>query len=336
MNNLVDVNIIGAGPTGLFAAFYTGQRGLSMRLIDPLPEPGGQLTALYPEKFIYDVAGYPKVLAKELVNSLRQQTSQFHPDYVLEATATELRRQDGLFELVTDTGEVYPSKAVIIAAGIGAFEPRKLTAPGVRDFEGKGGEGRGVAYSVKNLAAYKDRRVLVIGGGDSAVDWFMMLKDVAASVTLIHRREAFRAHTATVELMKAAAMKGKGRVMTPYELKELRGGESLEEAVVFQNQTKTEVPLAVDAVLSMAGYLSRLGPIADWGLELDRKQIRVGQDMMTSIPGIFAAGDVATYPGKLKLIATGFGEAAIAANYAAHYINPELSVEPGHSSDKQR
>ncbi|CAN5500174.1 NAD(P)/FAD-dependent oxidoreductase [soil metagenome] len=330
-HKLVDVSIIGAGPTGLFAGFYTGQRGLSMRFIDPLPEPGGQLTALYPEKFIYDVAGYPRVLAKELVNSLRQQTSQFHPDYVLEETATTLERRDGHFELTTNTGAVYPSRAVIVAAGIGAFEPRKLTALGVSDFEG-----RGVAYSVKNLAAYKDRRVLIIGGGDSAVDWFMMLKDVARSVTLIHRREAFRAHGATVDLMKTAAMKGEGRVMTPYELRELRGEERLSEAVVFQNQTKTEVPLAVDDVLSMAGYLSKLGPIADWGLELDKKRIKVGQDMMTSMPGVFAAGDVASYPGKLKLIATGFGEAAIAANYAAHHIDPELSVEPGHSSDKQQ
>lgn len=330
-NSVVDVNIIGAGPTGLFAGFYTGQRGLTMRFIDPLPEPGGQLTALYPEKFIYDVAGYPKVMAKELVSSLRQQTSQFHPEYVLEETATDLRKKDGIFELNTSAGGVYPSRAVIIAAGIGAFEPRKLTAPGVARFEG-----RGVSYSVKNLAVYNDKRVLIIGGGDSAVDWFMMLKEVAQSVTLIHRREAFRAHQATVALMKQAAMKGEGRVMTPYELKVLHGEDRLEEAVIFQNQTKTEIPLPVDEVLSMAGYLSKLGPIADWGLELDKKQLRVGQDMMTSLPGVFAAGDVASYPGKLKLIATGFGEAAIAANYAAHYINPELSVEPGHSSDKQQ
>jgi ferredoxin/flavodoxin---NADP+ reductase len=330
-HKIVDVNIIGAGPTGLFAGFYTGQRGLSMRFIDPLPEPGGQLTALYPEKFIYDVAGYPKVLAKELVISLRQQTSQFHPEYVLEETATKLRKGDSVFELATSSGEVYPSRAVIIAAGIGAFEPRKLSAPGIAEFEG-----RGVAYSVKNLGYYKDKRVLIIGGGDSAVDWFMMLKDLAKSVTLIHRREAFRAHAATVELMKQAAMKGEGRVLTPYELKKLHGKDHVTEAIIFQNQTKTEIPLPVDEVLSMAGYLSKLGPIADWGLELDKRQIKVSPEMMTSIPGIFAAGDVASYPGKLKLIATGFGEAAIAANYAAHYINPELSVEPGHSSDRQQ
>ncbi len=331
MNHVVDVNIIGAGPIGLFAGFYTGQRGLSMRYIDPLPEPGGQLTALYPEKFIYDVAGYPKVRAKDLVKSLREQTSHFHPEYVLEQTAVKLARRDGLFEVTTDAGETYPSRALIIAAGIGAFAPRKLNVPGVAEFEG-----RGVAYSIKNLAYYKDKRVLIMGGGDSAADWFMMLKDVAKSVTLIHRREAFRAHQATVDQMRKAAAEGEGRILTPYELKELRGDERVREAIVYQNQTKTEVPLEVDEVLSMLGYLSKLGPIADWGLTLEGKQVVVSQDMMTSIPGIFACGDMAHYPGKLKLIATGFGEAAIAANYATHFINPELKVDPGHSSDQQR
>jgi thioredoxin reductase (NADPH) len=331
MNTLVDVNIIGAGPVGLFAGFYVGQRGLSMRFIDPLPEPGGQLIALYPEKYVYDVAGFPKVMAKELVHNLRQQTSQFHPEYVLEATAVLLKRSDGHFEVTTDTGQVYPSRAIIIATGIGAFTPRRLNAPGVAEFEGCG-----VAYSIKNLSHYRGKRVLIMGGGDSAVDWFMMLKDVAASVTLIHRREAFRAHPATVELVKKAAAKGEGRILTPYELKELRGDSWVREAVIFQNQTKAEVPLIVDEVVSMLGYISRLGPIAEWGLALHDKQIRVGTDMQTSTPGIFACGDVAYYDGKVKLIAIGFGEAAIAANYAAHYVNPELSVTPGHSSDLQR
>jgi thioredoxin reductase (NADPH) len=331
MHRLLDVTIVGAGPVGLYAAYYTGQRGLRMRLIDPLPEPGGQLIALYPEKYIYDVPGFPKIMAKDLVHNLRQQTSQFHPEYVLDATAVALRCQDGHFEITTDTGETYPSRAVIIAAGIGAFTPRKLNVPGIAEFEG-----RGVAYSIKDLSRYRGKRVLIIGGGDSAADWFMMLKDIAASVTLIHRREAFRAHPATVELMKKAAAKGEGRILTPYELKELRGDTWVREAIIFQNQTKTEVPLLVDEVVSMLGYVSKLGPIADWGLALHDKQIRVGMDMQTSTPGIFACGDVAYYEGKIKLIATGFGEAAIAANYAAHYVNPELSVMPGHSSDIQK
>jgi len=331
MHSLVDVNIIGAGPVGLFAGFYTGQRGLSLRFIDPLPEPGGQLIALYPEKYIYDVAGFPKVMAKELVHSLRQQTSQFHPEYVLEATAVSLKRQDGHFEVTTDTGQTYPSRAIIIAAGIGAFAPRKLNAPGVAEFEG-----RGVAYSIKDLSYYRGKRVLIMGGGDSAIDWFMMLKEIAASVTLIHRREAFRAHPATVELMKKAVAKGEGRILAPYELKELRGDGWVREAVILQNQTKTEVPLIVDEVVSMLGYISKLGPLAEWELALHDRRIRVGIDMQTSMPGIFACGDVAYYQGKVKLIATGFGEAAIAANHAAHYVNPALSVTPGHSSDLQR
>jgi thioredoxin reductase (NADPH) len=328
---LVDVNIIGAGPVGLFAGFYTGQRGLSVRFIDPLPEPGGQLIALYPEKYVYDVAGFPKVMAKELVYNLRRQTSQFHPEYVLEATAMSLKNQDGHFEVTTDTGQTYPSRAIIIATGIGAFAPRKLNAPGVTEFEG-----RGLAYSIKDLSYYRGKRVLIMGGGDSAADWFMMLKDIATSVTLIHRREAFRAHPATVELMKKAVAKGEGRILTPYELKELCGDSWVREAVVLQNQTKTEVPLVVDEVVSMLGYISKLGPLAEWGLALHDRQIRVGMDMQTSTPGIFACGDVAHYEGKIKLIAVGFGEAAIAANYAAHYVNPELSVMPGHSSDIQK
>lgn len=328
---VADVNIIGAGPIGLFAGFYTGQRGLSVRFIDPLPEPGGQLIALYPDKYVYDVAGFPKIMAKELVHSLRQQTSRFHPEYMLETTAVSLKRQDGHFEVITDTGETYPSRAIIIAAGIGAFAPRKLNAPGIAEFEG-----RGLAYSIKDLSYYRDKRVLIMGGGDSAADWFMMLKDIAASVTLIHRRETFRAHPATVELMKKAVARGEGRILAPYELKELRGDSWVREAVALQNQTKTEVPLAVDEVVSMLGYISKLGPIAEWGLALYDKQIQVGRDMQTSIPGIFACGDVAYYEGKVKLIAIGFGEAAIAANYAAHYVNPELSVTPGHSSDMQR
>ncbi len=323
-----DVIIIGAGPVGLFAAFYTGMRDLTMRLIDPLPEPGGQLTALYPEKYIYDVAGYPKVRAKELVKNQVEQLSPFNPIYTLGEQAVKLERSGGGWAVTTDKGRTYNASAVIIAGGLGAFEPRKLTAPGVSDFEGKG-----LSYAVKKLENYRGKRVLVIGGGDSAVDWVLMLKDVAASVALIHRRNSFRAHAATTNQMIEAADRGEITILTPYELARLEGEGKVQRAVVYENASKVETVLEVDEVLSMVGYLSKLGPIAEWGLDLDGDRIKVNATMQTNLPGVFSCGDMAVYPGKLKLIATGYGEAAIAANAAAVVANPDLKFEPGHSSD---
>jgi ferredoxin/flavodoxin---NADP+ reductase len=324
-----DVLIIGAGPAGLFAAFYTGMRDLSMRIVDPLPEPGGQLTALYPEKYIYDVAGYPKVRAKELVKNQIEQLSPFHPVYTLGERAEKLEKLElGGFALTTDKGNRFEASAVIIAGGVGAFEPRKLVAPGVDQFDGKG-----VAYAVKNLESYRNKRVLVIGGGDSAVDWVLMLKDVAKHVTLIHRRDSFRAHAATTNQMIAAHDAGEISIMTPFEVRRLEGEGKLERVVIYNNVTNEDTVLEVDAVLSMVGYLSKLGPIAEWGLDLEGNRIKVSQTMETNIPGIFACGDICTYVGKLKLIATGYGEGAIAANHAAVIANPALKIEPGHSSE---
>lgn len=325
-----DVIIIGAGPVGLFAAFYTGMRDLTMRLVDALPEPGGQLTALYPEKYIYDVAGFPKVRAKELVKNQVEQLSPFSPVFTLGEQAVKLERTGEGWSLTTDKAKTYSAAAVIIAGGLGAFEPRKLTAPGVSDFEGKG-----LSYAVKSLESYRDKRVLILGGGDSAVDWTLMLKDVAKSVTLIHRRNSFRAHAATTNQMIEAAEKGEISVLTPYELARIEGAGKVQRAVVFNSATKEEKTLEVDEVLSMVGYLSKLGPIAQWGLDLDGDRIKVSPTMETNLPGVFACGDIAVYPGKLKLIATGYGEAAIAANHAAVVANPELKVEPGHSSDSK-
>lgn len=322
------MTIIGGGPAGLFAAFYTGMRDLSVRIVDALPEPGGQLTALYPEKYIYDVAGFPKVRAKELVTNLVQQVLPFHPVYSLGDRADRLERTAEGWAVTTERGRVYESATVIVAGGIGAFEPRKLTAPGVAELEGKG-----VTYAVKDLESYRGKRVLIVGGGDSAVDWVLMLKDVAAKVTLIHRRNSFRAHAATTNQMIAACEAGEVDILTPYELVRVEGAGRLERAVVFHNATRAEKVLELDEVVSMVGYLSKLGPIAEWGLELDGDRIRVQPTMETNLPGVFAVGDIAVYPGKLKLIATGFGEAAIAANHAAVVANPELKVEPGHSSD---
>jgi thioredoxin reductase len=324
-----DVIVIGAGPAGLFAGFYVGMRGLSFRFIDPLPEPGGQLSALYPEKYIYDVAGFPKVYARDLVRGLVEQVAPFNPIYTLGERAETLSREDGLFKVTTSAGNTYTAKAVIIAAGVGAFEPRRLGAPGERELEG-----RGVYYAVRAKAEFQGKRVLIVGGGDSAVDWALNLLDTAGAITLIHRRPQFRAHEASVQELMKAHEEGRLKVLTPYEVRRLEGDTWVRRAVIFHNQTQEELTLEVDAVLILAGYLTKLGPLANWGLELEKNKIKVDTTMATSIPGVYACGDIVTYPGKLPLIVLGFGEAAIAANHAAAYANPALKVNPGHSSEK--
>ena len=313
---------------GLFAAFYVGMRDLSTRLVDALPEPGGQLTALYPEKYIYDVAGYPKIRAKELVTNQVQQLEPFHPVYSLGHRADKLEKTESGFALTTDKGSVFEATSVIIAGGVGAFEPRKLVAPGVTEFENKG-----IAYAVKNLELYRGKKLLVVGGGDSAVDWVLMLKDVASHVTLIHRRDSFRAHAATTNQMISAAERNEITILTPYELARVEGSNHVERVVVYHSSSKLQQTLEIDEIVSMVGYLSKLGPIADWGLELEGNRIKVSNTMETNIPGIFACGDICVFHGKLKLIATGYGEAAIAANQAAVIANPDLKFEPGHSSE---
>jgi len=324
-----DVIVIGAGPAGLFAGFYVGMRGLSFRFLDPLPEPGGQLTALYPEKYIYDVAGFPKIYARDLVRGLVEQLAPFHPIYSLGERAETLTREGDLFRVATSLGHTYTAKAVIIAAGAGAFEPRRLGAPGEKELEG-----RGVYYAVRAKAEFQGKRVLIVGGGDSAVDWALNLLDTAGAITLIHRRPQFRAHEASVQELMRAHEAGRLRVLTPYEVRRLEGDTWVRRAVIFHNQTQEEEALEVDAVLILAGYLTKLGPLAHWGLALEKNKIKVDTTMATSLPGVFACGDIVTYPGKLPLIALGFGEAAIAANHAAAYANPALKVNPGHSSER--
>ena len=324
-----DIIIIGAGPSGLFAAFYVGMRDLTTRIIDPMAEVGGQLSALYPDKFIYDIAGFPKIRAKELVRNLVEQVRPFDPIYTLEERAERLEPLDeGGFAVTTSSGRTYLSRAVIITAGVGAFEPRRIEAEGVARLEHKGLE-----YAVRDARAYEGKRLLIIGGGDSAVDWALTLKDLAAQVTLIHRRETFRAHGATVNRLIAAAEAGELTILTPYELKAVLGEERVREAVIVDKKTGATRNLDVDAVLVLTGYVSKLGPIANWGLELEKNRIKVDTRMETNIPGVFAAGDITTYPGKIRLIAVGFGEAATAANHAAAFAHPRLRVDPGHSSD---
>lgn len=331
MTDVKDITIIGAGPTGLFAGFYAGMRGASFRLVDNLDQVGGQLTALYPEKYIFDVAGFPKVLAKDLVRGLAEQVGQWQPSIHLGEKVIGLQREQDngtpLFIVTTDRG-VYPSRTVLIAGGIGAFTPRKLPLKDVDRWYGKGLYDR-----VLNPREFAARRVLIVGGGDSAFDWAVNLQGVARSILMIHRRDGFRAHHATVEHVKALCTAGKMELRTFWEVRAIHGAEFVERVTLVNSKTKEEETVEVDCVLPQLGFLSSLGAIAEWGLDIEKGDIRVSQTMETNIAGIYAAGDITTYPGKLKLIATGVSEACIAVNHAVHLIHPEKKLAPGHSSN---
>jgi ferredoxin/flavodoxin---NADP+ reductase len=321
---IADLTIVGGGPTGMFAAFYAGVRDLSVKIIDSLPQLGGQLSELYPEKYIYDVAGFPKILAKDLVANLREQALQFHPTVVLNEKVTELvRLEDGTFCLTTDHA-VHLTKSVLLTAGIGAFTPRRLPAKGTDTFE----NGRGVQYYIDSLNRFQGKKVLVVGGGDSAVDFALMLVDVAEKVTLIHRRDQFRAHEDNVRKMYDSTVE----VRTFAELKELDGTEHVERGLLLNSTDKTEEWVEFDEVIGALGFSAALGPILKWGLETEDNAILVNTKMETNIPGVYAAGDIVTYPGKIKLIATGFGEAPTAVNNVKRYLDPASKLHPGHSS----
>lgn len=322
-----DITIIGGGPIGLFAAFYAGMRGASVRIVDSLPELGGQLMALYPEKFIYDVGGFPQITAKALAENLIDQGTQFDPAIHLEEQVHELTRDEDGFMVETERSR-YPSRTILIAAGKGAFAPRVLECPGYDELLGSG-----VEYHVRDPAAYHGKKVLIVGGGDSAVDWALALKDEAAGITLIHRRQGFRAHAHSMEQLSDAVDAGKVDLLTYREVRAIHGDDCVTGITIFDNRTDEDTTLEVDAVLSLIGFRPDLGPLAGWGLDLERNTIRVSAAMETNIPGVFAAGDIATYEGKLELIATGFGEAAIAVNHAVHHIDPQARVNPGHSTN---
>lgn len=324
-DDLYDLIIIGAGPTGLFAGFYAGLRGMKFKIIDSLDSVGGQVTAMYPEKYIYDVAGFPKVTGKHLVQELWKQVSRFSPPMVLGRRVQSVKKQsDGNFVLELDNGEKHYSRTVLIAIGMGSFRPKKHPNPDLEAYEGKG-----VLYGVKELEPFRGKKVLVVGGGDSAVDWALMLEPLAQKVTLIHRRDKFRAHEDSVQ----ALMKSRCDVKLWYELKTVRGDGRVQEAVIFENHTKQEETLPVDFVVINFGFLASLDFLKDWGLELQKNKIPVTPRMETNVPGIYAAGDIVTHPGKLNLIATGFAEGAIAVNFAKAYLNPGEKAEPGHSSN---
>ncbi|HWZ60648.1 MAG TPA: NAD(P)/FAD-dependent oxidoreductase [Gemmatimonadaceae bacterium] len=327
-HELRDITILGGGPTGLFASFYAGMRGATAAIVDALPELGGQLTALYPEKYIFDVAGFPKVLAKDLVRQLADQAAQFHNPSFLNQRVIRLEEDGGVFTLVTDTDR-FPSRAVLIAAGIGAFSPRRLPNPSAEPWYGKG-----IHELVTDPEDYRGRRVVIIGGGDSAFDWAAQLVGRAASVTLVHRSDRFRAHAATVLEVQRAVEAGKATIYTYHELIDICHDNGRLAGIVLKNtKTKTTVELQADVVLPMLGFVSDLGPMAEWGLRLEKDELLVTSTMETGRPGVYAAGDITTYPGKLKLIATGFSEAAIAVNQAVHWIYPNKKVSPGHSSN---
>jgi len=321
-DDLFDLTIIGAGPTGLFAAYYAGFRGLRTKLIDSQPDLGGQVTALYPDKFIYDVAGFPKILGKDLVRNLVDQAMQYHPAVHLDENVQAMNRQDGAITLRTDAGE-HRTKVVLISAGIGAFTPKTYKRPELDQWIGKG-----LAFAVRSKEDYRGKRLLVVGGGDSALDWALGLVDYAKSITLIHRRDGFRAHEDSVKKLFASPI----NVKLFYELRALRGDDRVREAVIYNNKSQQEEIVDIDAVLAFLGLVSNLGPIREWGLAIQDDSIVVSTKMETNLPGIYAAGDIAIYPGKLKLIATGFGEAATAVNNAMTFINPNASAFPGHSS----
>jgi thioredoxin reductase len=328
-DNVHDITIIGGGPSGLFAAFYAGLRGASTKVIDSLPQLGGQLMALYPDKYIYDIPGFPKVLAREFVDRQVTQAMEFSPTVCLDEKVIDLRhREDNghlLIELETEPGNIHLSRTVIIAAGVGAFVPRTLDIPDVERMEGKG-----VYYFVKDLEAFRDKRVLVVGGGDTALDWALSLLPIAKRVTLIHRHDRFRAHEESIREVFASP----SEVLLFHELKALHGDEHVVGATIFHNKTGAELDVDVDAVVLGLGFLANLGPIRDWGLGIIKNSIEVDATMGTNLPAVYAVGDITSYEGKLKLIATATAEAAVAANYAKNYIDPMSRIFPGHSSDK--
>lgn len=325
-----DITIIGAGPVGLFALFYAGMRGVSAQVVDALPEAGGQLTALYPEKFIFDVAGFPKVLAKDLVGALREQAEQFGEPIHLNQRVIGLEEDGDSFVLVTEKTR-FPTRSLVLAAGIGAFSPRRLPQPCAEAWYG-----RGIHDVVTNPEDYRGKRVVIVGGGDSAFDWGTQLLGRAAHVTIIHRSDRFRAHDATVQQFRMSVEQGRASLHVFHELADITCAttpETFTHLVLKDIKGKTTREIEADVVLPMLGFVSDMGCINEWGLQIAKDEITVNSQMETGRPGIYAAGDVTTYPGKLKLIAVGFGEAATAVNQAVHWIYPEKKVNPGHSSN---
>ncbi|MEU9291811.1 NAD(P)/FAD-dependent oxidoreductase [Streptomyces sp. NPDC048275] len=320
-----DILIIGAGPSGLYGAYYAGFRGLRVAVMDVLPQRGGQISAMYPEKPIFDIAGFPSVRGRDLVDNLVAQAAPYGVRYLLGQRAVELSHQpDGRPVVRSDTGTTVRAGAVVITGGVGTFTPRPLPA-------GEDYLGRGQVYFVPDPADHTDHDVVVVGGGDSAFDWAATLASTARSVTLVHRTARFRAHHASVERVRALGIE----IITDHDVSALHGTSALERVEVQHRATKATRLLPAHTVVAALGFVADLGPLQTWGLELQARRIAVDTRMATNLPRVFAAGDITDYPGKVRLIAVGFGEVATAVNNAATVIDPEAALFPGHSTDKE-
>ena len=327
---IVDITIVGGGPTGLAAAYYGGHRDASVRIVESLEQLGGQVSAVYPEKHIFDVAGFPKVNGQELIDRLTEQAMQYSPEVRLgEVVNTISRRDEDVIAMHTEAGETLLTRTIIVTAGHGAFNPRKLGLDELEAFEG-----RGLHYFVREKAAFAGKRVALVGGGDSALDWAMNLQDTAElPIRLIHRRDRFRGLESSVNEVRRLADEGCVEILTPHEVRGARGNGTLQAITVENTETGEVREIEVDAVVTLLGFISHLGPIANWGLEFENKrQIKVNPSMQTNLPGVYAAGDVAGYDGKITLITVGFSEAALAANHAVAAIRGE-KVQPKYSTE---
>ncbi len=320
MDHSVDLLIVGAGTVGLFGAYYAGVRTLSTVILDSLEEPGGQITAMYPEKAIFDVAGFPAVRGRELVSELVAQAAQFSPLYLLGQQAVGLERGDGAFAVTTAAGLRIECKAIVITGGIGTFSPRPLPI-------GEEYLGRGVVHFVPDPSVYEGHDVVVVGGGDSALDWALMLEPIAKSVTIVHRRAQFRAHAHSVQVLQRSSV----TMLTDAQITAVRGDPHVSEVDIDVAGEVRTLPCA--RLVAALGFTANLGPLLDWGLQIEKRSIAVDTMGRTSVTGIYAAGDIVEYQGKVKLIATGFGEVATAVNNVAAYLNPDVSAFPGHLSD---
>ncbi|MEE2616366.1 MAG: NAD(P)/FAD-dependent oxidoreductase [Bacteroidota bacterium] len=318
-----DIIIIGAGPAGLFAVFEAGLLKLRCHLIDILPNPGGQCSELYPKKPIYDIPGHPEILAGDLVKNLLNQCSQFQPGFTLGESAEKINKNsEGLFTVVTDKGTAHQAPVVVIAGGLGGFHPRKPIINNIESYEEKG-----ISYFIKDPNLYKNKNVLIAGGGDSALDWTIELANIASNVTLIHRRNEFRGALDSVEKVQELKNKNKIKLITPAEVVSLMGDDKL-KSVEIKIENSENITLNVDCFIPLFGLTPKLGPIHDWGLEIEKKSIKVDNTLnyQTNVPGIFAIGDINTYPGKLKLILCGFHEAAMMCRSAYKIINPDKKL----------
>ncbi|MEL6256982.1 MAG: NAD(P)/FAD-dependent oxidoreductase [Bacteroidota bacterium] len=315
-----DICIIGAGPVGLFAVFEAGLLNMRCHLVDVLPQTGGQLSEIYPKKPIYDIPGYPSILAGDLVTELEKQIEPFKPTYTLGEKLMKLdKRGDRDFLLETDEGTQIECKAVVIAGGLGSFEPRKPALENLEKFE----KSKGVHYMVKDPEHFRGKKLVLAGGGDSALDWTMFLAEMAAELTLVHRREAFRGAPDSAAKVQELAKEGKINLVLNSQLKSLQGGDQL-ESVIVSSKGEEDKEIACDYLIPLFGLSPKLGPIADWGLNVDKRAVEVDtRDYSTNVEGVYAIGDINTYPGKLKLILCGFHEAALMAHSAYAYMNPD-------------